>query len=94
MASFLIKREVGVRSSIPFGGGGLGHKSSPRLPKVLSCVLSSTSSQITVLIDDKTLHHIRESESVIVSPSGSLLRLKSSILEFCLLDSSFALAER
>lgn len=36
----------------------------------------------------------RESESVIVSPSGSLLRLKSSILEFCLLDSSFALAER
>ena len=44
MASFLIKREVGVRS-IPFGGG-LGHKSSPRLAKVLSCVLCSTSSQI------------------------------------------------
>jgi len=36
----------------------------------------------------------RERESVIVSPSGSLLRLKSPILEFCLLDSSFALAER
>ena len=37
---------------------------------------------------------LRETESVVVSPSGSLLRLKSTILEFCLLDSSFALAER
>ena len=36
----------------------------------------------------------RETENVIVSPSGSLLRLKSAILEFSLLDTSLHLDER
>ena len=38
--------------------------------------------------------NFRESEAVIVSPSGSLLRFKSSILEFSLLDSSLHLEDR
>ena len=51
--------------------------------------------QLSDLFDlSNYLTTLRESESVVVSPSGSLLRLKSTILEFCLLDSSFALAER
>ena len=41
-----------------------------------------------------TLRNFRESEAVIVSPSGSLLRFKSSILEFSLLDSSLHLEDR
>ena len=36
----------------------------------------------------------RESENVIVSPSGSLLRLKSPILEFSLLDCSLHFQDR
>ena len=107
-ASFLIKREVGVTSSfsIPFGGRGLGQKSSQKLAKVLSCVLCSTLPDLFLIVETLCFvfnsprsvfwlwKHCRERESVIVSPSGSLLRLKSPILEFCLLDSSFALAER
>lgn len=38
--------------------------------------------------------YCRESDNVIVSPSGFLLRLKSAILEFSLLDTSLHLEER
>ena len=36
----------------------------------------------------------RETENVIVSPSGSLLRFKSPVLDFSLLDSSLHLEDR
>ena len=41
-----------------------------------------------------TFIFIRETENVIVSPSGSLLRLRSAVLEFTILDASLHLDER
>ena len=92
IASFLIKREVLVTSSIPFGAGPRAEELRQIGKSAFLCfVFNSQISLICLIISRTTL---RESESVVVSPSGSLLRLKSTILEFCLLDSSFALAER
>jgi syntaxin-binding protein 5 len=47
---------------------------------------------IVIVIPDS--EEKRETENVIVSPSGSLLRLRSAVLEFTLLDSSLHLDER
>jgi len=55
---------------------------------------TSLGSVLVIMIVVPETQEARETESVIVSPSSSLLRSKSAILEFSLLDTSLHLEER
>lgn len=61
-----------------------------------SCLVVGTSlgSIIVIIIQIPDHGDLRETEAVIVSPSNSLLRLRTAVLELGLLDSSLSLADR
>jgi len=63
---------------------------------ISKCLYIGTSlgSVLVIVIVVPDSEESRESDNVIVSPSGFLLRLKSAILEFSLLDTSLHLEER
>jgi len=76
-----------------FFGESLPSRNEFELSKCLYVGTSLGSVLVIVIVIPET-EELREAENVIVSPSGSLLRLKSAVLEFSILDSSLHLDER
>lgn len=76
-----------------FFGESLPSRNEFELSKCLYVGTSLGSVLVIVIVVPETGEK-RESENVIVSPSGSLLRLRSAVLEFTILDSSLHLDER